>query len=455
MTLISEKLKKDPRVAQAKQLLLDALADHQKEITHVKPANPELRIEYEHLLNEFAHARGAKLYYPYIGSGIGNHTLVELMDGSIKYDFINGIGPHYWGHSHPDIVSSGIDAALNDVVMQGNLQQNLNSLKFMKILVEQSQLDHCFLTSSGVMANENGLKIALQKKHPASRILSFEHCFTGRSLAISQITDKPAYREGLPITYMVDYVPFFDPKHPEESTQRAVNTLKMHLHRYPKQHALMVFELIQGEGGFNLGSKEFFTALMKILKEEDILVLDDEIQTFGRLSKLFAFQHFELDSYVDIVTIGKLSQVCATLYRKHLTPRPGLLSQTFTGSSSAIEAGTVIIDNLIKGNFYGHQGKISQIHQRFVENFEKINQRHPGFIEGPYGEGTMIAFTPFQGHYDKVIHFVKALFEEGVISFIAGTKPTRVRFLVPAIIRMEEIDQACEIVEKVLISANL
>lgn len=450
MSLKAHHLKNDPRIIQAKQLLIDALKDHQKEITQVKPADPEKKVEYETLLNDFAQARGAKLYYPYVGSGIGNGTLVELMDGSVKYDFINGIGPHYWGHSHPDILSSGIDAALNDIVMQGNLQQNVNSLAVMKLLLENSQLDHCFLTTSGVMANENGLKIALQKKHPAARILAFEHCFTGRSLAISQITDKPAYREGLPINYFVDYIPFYDPKKPEESTQHAVDVLKQHIHRYPRQHAVMCLELVQGEGGFNLGSKEFFLALLKVLKEEDIIVLDDEIQTFGRLSRLFAFQHFELDSFIDIVCIGKLSQVCATLYRKHLTPRPGLLSQTFTGSTSAIEAGKFIIENLIKGDFYGKNGRIEQIHQRFVQNFNQINERHPGLIEGPYGEGTMIAFTPFKGHYDQVIHFVKALFEAGVISFIAGTKPTRVRFLVPAIIKMEEIDQACLIVEKVL-----
>ena len=452
MTLNAENFQNEPRIQQAKEQILEALKDHQQQIKEVKPADPQRKIEYDALLNEFTHARGAKLYFPYIGSGLGNRCLVELLDGSVKYDFINGIGPHYWGHSHPDIVMSGIQAALGDVVMQGNLQQNGNALEFMKLLIKESNLDHCFLSTSGVMANENALKIALQKKHPASRILAFEHCFTGRSLAISQITDKPGYREGLPLNYFVDYIPFFDPKYPEESTKHATDLLKHHLHRYPKQHAVMCLELIQGEGGFNLGSKEFFTAIMEILKNEEIIILDDEIQVFGRLSKLFAFQHYGLDQYIDIVTIGKLSQVCATLFRKELSPKPGLLSQTFIGSSSAIEAGKTIIENLTTGNYFGENGKIDAIHQRFLENFDKMNLRHPGLIEGPYGCGTMIAFTPFKGNYDKVVHFIKTLFDEGVISFIAGTKPARVRFLVPAITEMEDIDKACQIVEKVLIS---
>jgi 4-aminobutyrate aminotransferase-like enzyme len=54
-------------------------------------------------LQEFAADRGGKLFYDYIGSGIGNGPLVELADGSVKYDFITGIGVHYFGHSHPGV----------------------------------------------------------------------------------------------------------------------------------------------------------------------------------------------------------------------------------------------------------------------------------------------------------------------------------------------------------------
>ena len=123
--------------------------------------------------------------------------------------------------------------------MQGNLQQNGDSVEICRLLVQASKLDHCFLSTSGATANENGLKVAFQKKHPAWRILAFDHCFAGRSLVGSQITDRPAYREGLPLNYFVDYVPFFDVNRPEESTKQAVQVLKSHIARYPKQHAVM------------------------------------------------------------------------------------------------------------------------------------------------------------------------------------------------------------------------
>lgn len=452
MDLISDALAKDPRLQEGKKLLLDAVRDHQKKLTSVRPAHPGLKIAYDALLAKYAEIRGFKLYFPYLGSGIGNGALVELLDGSVKYDLIAGIGPLYWGHSNLDVVAAGIDAALSDTVMQGNLQQNGDSVAYCELLTRAAGMEHCFLTTTGAMANENALKIAFQKKFPASRILAFDRCFAGRSLAVSQITDKANFREGLPITYHVDYIPFYDTERPEESTHAALNALKTHLRRYPKQHAVMLLELVQGEGGFYTAPRDFFVSILEILKENSIAVFADEVQTFGRTSKLFAFQHFGLESYVDIVSIGKLSQVCATLFRKEYNPRPGLLSQTFTGSTSAVQAGKFIVESLLSGDFYGPQGKIAKVHEHFVKKLQIIAERHPGLLRGPWGLGAMVAFTPFDGDNLKVGQFIQELFHAGVISFIAGANPARVRFLPPiGVITEEDIDKATKIIEETLV----
>ncbi|MBA3815768.1 MAG: aminotransferase class III-fold pyridoxal phosphate-dependent enzyme [Parachlamydiaceae bacterium] len=449
--LIAEELRNDLRVIEAKRLLIAAVKAHQAKITGVCPPIPSLQQSYEDLLLTFAQFRGAKLWFPFLGSGIGKGTLVELADGSIKYDFIGGIGVHYWGHSHEDLIASSIDAALSDTIMQGNLQQNIDSVGLSALLVQASKLDHCFLTSSGAMANENALKIAFQKKFPAQRILAFERCFVGRTLAVSQITDKAAYREGLPSNVLVDYIPYFNVLHPEESTANAINALKKLLHRYPKEYAVMCFEFVQGEGGFHQGTSAFFKAIMSILKDNNIAIFADEVQTFGRLPELFAFQYYGLEEFIDIVTIGKLSQVCATLFRENYKPRPGLLSQTFTSSTSAIKASQVIIKNLIHGNYYGPQGKIQQINNYFTVHLERLSKKHPELIRGPFGIGCMIAFTPYDGEYLNVTDFVYRLFEAGVLSFIAGENPTRVRFLVPAgAVTNEDIDHVVNIIEKTL-----
>lgn len=454
--LIAEALHNDPRVIEAKRLLIEAVQAHQEQITNIRPPIASLKQGYEDLLSTFARYRGAKLWFPFLGSGIGKGVFVELADGSIKYDFIGGIGVHYWGHSHHDLISSSIDAAISDTIMQGNLQQNIDSVELSALLVHASKLDHCFLTSSGAMANENALKIAFQKNHPANRILAFERCFVGRTLAISQITDKAAYREGLPSTMQVDYLPYFDTVRPEESTQAAVNALKKYLHRYPKEYAVMCFEFIQGEGGFHQGTSDFFRAIMLILKDNNIAIFADEVQSFGRLPELFAFQYYGLEEFVDIASIGKLSQVCATLFRNNYKPRPGLLSQTFTSSTSAIKASQVILKTLINGGYYGPNGKIQQIHDHFAAHLDGLSRKHPQLIRGPFGLGCMIAITPYDGDVQKVTAFVHRLFEAGVLSFIAGEHPTRVRFLVPAgAVTNEDIDNVIKIIEETLLQTEL
>lgn len=445
--LHAEKLKNDPRVKQAKALIREALIEHQNSIQKINPQDPTRKIAYQEMLDRLEETRGAKLYFPYIGSGIGNNSFVELSDGSIKYDMITGIGVHFFGHSHPDFLEATVDAALSDIVMQGNLQQNDDGLELSSLLIKESGLPHCFLSTSGVMANENALKIAFQKNAPAQRILAFDHCFAGRSLSFSQVTDKPAFREGLPLNVLVDYIPYFDAERPEASLDEAKKRLLQTIQRYPKGHAIMIFELVQGEGGFYAGSKLFFETLMKICKEHHIAVFADEVQSFARTPSLFAFQHFGLSEYVDIAAVGKLSQAAATLFTKEYAPRAGLLSQTFIGSTSALKVGKLLIEKLIKGNYYGDKGRIAAIHKRFEEHLKKI----PHLVKGPFGIGCMVAFTPLDGSYEKTTKAIHALYEAGVMTFIAGSHPSRIRMLVPGgVIKDEEIDAVMKIIESTL-----
>lgn len=457
-TLIAQDFLDDPDVQAAKKTLLDALQRHQQRLTGVCPPDPSFEQSYEQTIAEFEALRGGKLFLPYIGSGIGRGVLVELADGSVKYDFINGIGVHHFGHSHPAVIGAAVDAALGDTIMQGNLQQNSSGLTFSRKLVDAAnakgaRFAHCFLSSTGVMAGENALKIALQKKHPANRVLAFEGCFAGRTITFSQITDKPGYRNGLPSTLEVDYVPFYDASRPEESTRESVRMLKKHVGRYPARHAAMFFELVLGEGGFYPAPPEFHRELMGICKENDIAILADEVQSFARTPELFAFQHLGLDDLIDVAWIGKASQVCATLFKEEFAPKPGLLSQTYTASSTALAAGEVILDHLLSGGYFGANGKIVGLHSHFVKHLEAMSARQPDRLSGPYGIGTMVACTPFQGDSAKVTALIHALYHNGVIAFFAGDNPTRARFLLPVgAVEFADIDNVATIFEETLTS---
>ncbi|MGM0440311.1 MAG: aminotransferase class III-fold pyridoxal phosphate-dependent enzyme [Chlamydiota bacterium] len=447
MTLEADNFFNDQRLLQAKQLIQEALKDHQRLITSPRPPIKEFSLAYDHALAALSELRGTSLWYPYLGSGFGCGPLVELYDGSIKYDMVSGIGVHVLGHNHPKLVEASLESAYSNSIMQGNLQQNSDALAVYKLLTHHSGLDHCFLTSSGAMACENALKLALHKNSPAKRLLAFENCFMGRTLTLSQISDKPQYRQGIPDNIQVDYIPFFDYRDPEGSTLRASAALKKLINKHPRDYAAMCFELIQGEGGVYPGSEKFFKTLMKVLQEHNIAIIVDEVQTFGRTDKLFAFQHFHLDDYVDIIAIGKLSQVCATLYRKKYRPQPGLISQTFTSSTAAIKAAKVIIEELTNGKYFGDEGRIIAQNTYWRGKLRPLEPR----IKGPYGMGAMLAFTPYDGERSRVISFVKRLFDKGVIAFIAGSTPTRVRLLPPyGALTYKDIDDVVAIIDSEL-----
>ncbi len=445
--LLFDQFFNDNDVQDAIDIILKRLEFYQHNIEGVKPANKDFETDFSNLMRTIETVKGP-LFYPYLSSGFGKGPYVECADGSVKLDFISGIGVH-WSHSDPRIIRSSLHAALHDCVMQGNLQQHQGSVPLYELLAKASGLDHVFLTSSGVMGVENALKICFQYKSPAKRILSFSNCFCGRTLAAASITDKPQYREGLPIVLPVDYVPFYDPKNPKESIQRSVEILKGYIKRYPNDYACMKFELIQGEGGFNVGSKIFFKAIISCLKEANIPVYIDETQTFGRTTELFAFQMFDLQDDVDVVSIGKMSQVCALLYRKHLKPKPGLISQTFTSSTTAIEAAKLILTELQSNNYFGKKGKMATLNDYFCKKLRSLAKKLPKTISDFRGVGSMIGFKLFQGDYQQSLTFIKICYKNGLILFIAGNNPTYIRFLLPiGDIDQRHIDESMLIIEK-------
>ena len=447
----------DPRLEKAKKLIHEALSDYSSQIKGVKDANPELKESYDELLKKMADFRGGALFYNYLGSGLGNGPFVELADGSVKYDFITGIGVHYMGHSHPGVIEAQINGAISNTVMNGHLQQNTDTASLLELFSKEAckygaTVKNVFLTTSGAMANENAFKLIFHKRYPACRFFAFEKCFAGRTLGMAWVTDKAAYRTGLPKTLDVDYVPFYNEDDHQGSIDLAVKAMKKQITRFPGQHAGFMMEVIQGENGSWVGNTEYFEALIKVCREHNVSVLIDEVQSFARTTELFAFQYFKLDKLIDIVSVGKNSQVCATLFSDDHKPKPGLMSQTFTGSATQIAASYYVINSIVKGDYLGKNGKIAKLHQHFKQNLQKISKKHPSKLSGPYGIGAMVAMTVFGGDEPKSKAFTMKLYENGVLSFIAGGHPTtRVRFLMPVMVTEEKhIDEVCLLIEKTL-----
>ena len=251
----------DDRIIKAKALINETVKEYQNKYID-RIIKPQKSMEKD--LKLAKQLRGGNLYFPYISSSLGHGAKVLLTDGSVKLDFINGIGAHF-GHGLELLRNASIDAALEDTIMQGNLQQNERSFELMKLLIHASKMDHCILTSSGAMANENALKLLFHNQPKKNRIIAFEQCFMGRTLSLAQITDKSNYRKGLPASIHVDYIPFYNQKSPKKSTQKTIQTIHKLLKRYPTEYAGLCMELIQGEGGYNIGTTNFFKSIINII----------------------------------------------------------------------------------------------------------------------------------------------------------------------------------------------
>jgi len=266
---------------------------------------------------------------------------------------------------------------------------------------------------------------------------------------MTELTDRPAYRDGLPQRGKVLHVPFYDPSD-SLSTLRSLAVLDEHLQRYPGQIATMCFELIQGEGGFRTAPREFFVALMERCREAGLAVWVDEVQTFLRTGELFAFRTLELEELVDVVTVGKTLQGSATLYTKEYNPRPGLISGTFAGNTVGMAMAARIIERMEEEGYLGPEGRTVVLAGRIERRFESLERRLPKAIGERSGMGAMQAFVPWHGSADLVKAILQACFEEGLILLDAGSNPSKLRMLPPLNTTDEELEAAFSALEKAL-----
>ncbi len=213
--------------------------------------------------------------------------------------------------------------------------------------------------NSGTEANEIALKLCFNARmngpirdRGRKEFLAFRLGFHGRTLGSLSITcSKPVQREGYPTNAIaVNHIPF-PARHPfyffsnnGEPRRRNVSATE-YIEEFLADCddgkidlsviSAIFLELIPGEGGMVIPSKDAIEDLIRILKKNKVLIVVDEVQTaFGRTGKFYCFEHFNIDP--DIVTSSKSIAgglpISSVLYRKELgfTER-GRQSSTFAG----------------------------------------------------------------------------------------------------------------------------
>lgn len=442
----------------AKAELLKTIQEAAAKTRAVKPggSSAEVRDGYAKVVQEYTKDRGRDLYFPFISSGLGSGPFVELLDGSIKYDMITGIGINFFGHANPEYMSEIIDGLSQDV-MQGNLEPGREMAELVHLMLSKvgpgCRLNHGWLMCSGTMANEVALKMVRQKNSPATKILAFQDAFHGRSTAMQELTDNPSYRQGQPVYGEVEYLSFYNQGMSlDQNVQHTLRQLKEHTTRYPGKFAALLIEPVQGEGGFNYAPREWYVRLFEEAKRSGIAIWADEVQTFGRTGELFAFQKFGIAEFIDVCTVGKLLQSCMVLYTDEYNPKPGLVAGTFAGSTAAIRTARRTLEMLCSDGLLGKDGKIQKLSDRFAHNLRGLAA---GSCKGKIGEvravGGMIAFQPFEGAMAQIKPTLMKLFELGVVAFYCGHGPFLIRMLPPLPVMTEgDVDAVCRIIEQAM-----
>jgi len=448
-----QEFRRSTQVQAALDTLVEQMLNFSRRIEGIRPPQAALESSTLGEIQKVGTVRSRPLYYNYLGSGLGRGAYVELEDGSVKLDLINGIGIHLFGHSHPRVVRATLEGSLSDIVQQGNLEPNREYLEFSQTLARlagrNSRIVHAWLSTCGTMANENALKMTRQKRPGARFIVTFKNAFAGRSTMMTEITDNPAFKVGIPEYNEVLRLPFYDPKAPAD---RTLNALKEHVAKHGKNICCFVFEPMLGEGGYRAANHQFYLPLMEFCREHQIPIWADEIQTFTRTGNFFAFETHEIGSFIDVCTIAKTAQIGATLFTAEMKPDPGLLGGTFSGASPALRAGLEILSMLENENYMGPNGKIMDIHRAFVGMLNDLNETTcKGLLREAGGLGLMVAVTPLDGSKEKQGALLKALFKNGLICFGCGSDPYRIRFLLPAILTKEDIQVAKKILEQTVL----
>src|SRR5262249_40822546 len=255
-----------------------------------------------------------------------------------------------------------------------------------------------------------------------------------------------ARREGLPFWGRALDGPVHDAGRP----QRTVEALDAHLKRYPGRIAGMIFELVQGEGGYHTAPPGFFRAVMERCRAAGLAVWVDEVQTFARTGELFTYRTFGLEDLVDVVTCGKALQGRAALFRARYNPKPGLIAGTYAGSTVGLAVGARIIERLESEGYLGADGRIAVLGERVVRRFDALRKRMPRAVGAHSGIGAMHAFVPFDGSGDAVQAILEAAFEEGLFVWSAGVSPAKSPMRRPVTTTDEGLERGFTMLERAL-----
>ena len=351
-------------------------------------------------------------------------------DGGKEYiDFGSGIAVNTFGACDDEWVTA-VTKQLGTLQHTSNYYYTKPCSDLAELLCTRTGMSKVFFSNSGAEANECAIKGARKygtDKNPEKNvIITLQNSFHGRTITTLSATGQDVFHKNFtPFTGGFVYA--------EANNIESLKSLAN------DNCCAIMFELIQGEGGVLPLTQEFVDAAVEIAKENDMLIVVDEVQTGnGRTGKLYAHEHYGLKPDIFSTAQGLAGglPMGATLFSektKDILPA-GTHGSTFGGNPIAA-AGAVNV--------------ISRLDDAFLETVEENSAylwsklKEIKGVKSVCGKGYMIGIET-EADAKEIL---KKSLEKGLLVLTAKDK---VRLLPPLNITKEEIDKGLAILKDVI-----
>ena len=352
-------------------------------------------------------------------------------DGNEYLDFLAGIAVVGVGHANPEIAEAIAEQARTLVHVSnlyGSVPGTEVAITLDRLLGGGGQI---FFTNSGAEAIECAIKLARKWGGPGRYgVVSAYGSFHGRTLGALHATGQPAKWEG------------FQPL-PEGFRHVAWNDLEALEAAIDPSIAAILLEPIQGEGGVNPATAQYFEGVRRLCDERGLLMIIDEIQTgLGRTGEWFGFQHFGVEP--DVVTMAKAlgngMPIGACWAKKDVAAvfQPGDHGTTYGGQPLAASAARATLAILERIN-------APQLAEQAGAQLRRSLEIIDGVVE-VRGLGLLLAAELAEGIDSKAV--AADLLNRGLI--VNAVSQTALRFAPPLIVSESEIEQAVDLLSAVL-----
>jgi len=373
-------------------------------------------------------------------------------------DFSAGIAVLNTGHRHPKVmaaVQQQLECFTHTAFQIIPYENYIHLAERLNALVPISGPVKTTFFSTGAEAVENAVKIA-RAATGRPGIIAFTGAFHGRTNMTMSLTGKV-------VPYKTGFGPFASPvfhaRYPNAlhkvSVSDALDSLEAIFRSdiSPQQVAAIIFEPVQGEGGFYAAPPEFVVALRELCDRHGILLIADEIQSgFARTGKLFASDYYAVQP--DIITMAKslaggfpLSAVSGRAEVMD-APEPGGLGGTYAGSPPAIAAALAVLDIIEEEALCS---RANQLGSRLKQTLQQADCKALAEIRG-YGSMMAAEFNDAAGKPSAEI--AKAIqqqaLEKGLILLTCGVYGNVIRFLYPLTIPDAQFEDALALLAGIL-----